>query len=203
MNDLPDPGKIARGERLVFDETAAKERLKKGGKELVLPKVPPAVADALKNRKSVGESASCVSLVKALAGLGEAKTWTPGDKVMGNGKLPAFTPVATFFGAEYPNYPTGNHAALVVRVTDNGIFVFDQFTGRTPGYRFISSMGGMDDPVNKENIEKGKKEADALKDKYNWDIETPGENRTKYYTTMFKYYKPSRDADNFSVIRTD
>ena len=52
------------------------------------------------------------------------------------------TVIATLLDGTYPNEDIGNHVAIFVAKLENGIRVFDQYVGRSPGQRDIRYRGG-------------------------------------------------------------
>lgn len=53
--------------------------------------------------------------------------------MLGNRLLRKGTAIATFINGKYANHQQGNHAALYMGQTLNGILVMDQWTGKRPG----------------------------------------------------------------------
>jgi hypothetical protein len=93
-------------------------------------------------KEQVGNG-QCVTLVKQLTGAPASSLWKQGENVLSlldtGERIPPGTAIATFINGRYPNYRTGNHAAIFVRSTPNGIVVFDQWTKMKPGLRTIRS----------------------------------------------------------------
>lgn len=89
----------------------------------------------------VGESRHCVALVKhALPSLGNTANWKPGQAIKANDNPPLEygTPIATFnTKGVYENKSTGNHAAIFLESTENGIKVLDQARDDKPQKREI------------------------------------------------------------------
>ncbi|WP_256081229.1 BPSL0067 family protein [Massilia sp. YIM B04103] len=93
------------------------------------------------SQKEVVGNGQCVTLVKKLTGAPASSLWKEGNSIwslIAAGKtIPSGTAIATFFNGRYPNYSTGNHAAIFLRVVANGIEVFDQWTTVKPAKRTI------------------------------------------------------------------
>lgn len=81
----------------------------------------------------------CVTLVKTFSGAPAASLWREGEKLTRSSvnTLAAGTVSATFVKGRYPNRASGNHAAVFVRTTANGIVAFDQWRGHKPAERSI------------------------------------------------------------------
>jgi hypothetical protein len=97
------------------------------------------------NGTSMVGNGQCVSLVKAWTGAPASSLWTQGAKVEGNTMISKGTAIATFVNGVYPNWGSGNHAAIYLYSTADGIRVIDQWTGRTHHYpqeRTIRFDGG-------------------------------------------------------------
>lgn len=82
---------------------------------------------------AVGDG-SCVSLVKhyvpGLKGV-PTSSWRAGENVLDLGaKVVKGTAIATFVDGHYPNNPHGNHAAIVLKVMQGGIWVLDQWKAK-------------------------------------------------------------------------
>jgi len=86
------------------------------------------------NGTSMVGNGQCVSLVKAWTGAPPSSLWRQGQKVRGNGMISRGTAIATFVNGVYPNWIHGNHAAIFLYETADGIRVIDQWTGRTHHY---------------------------------------------------------------------
>ena len=71
-------------------------------------------ATTLRGRKLIGDG-SCVLLVQAYARVPKHQLWRQGPRVIEQDGLAIGTPVATFENGVYPNWKTGNHAALFLR----------------------------------------------------------------------------------------
>lgn len=95
-----------------------------------------------------GIKGSCVVFVQRCAGAPKASEWSEGDPVRGNTNLRAGTAIATFKNAAYQNKSSGNHAAIYISQTDEGILVWDQWKGRKVGKRLIRFKGGVGSPSN-------------------------------------------------------
>lgn len=99
----------------------------------------PYIADDLEHRLArngtnmVGNG-QCVALVTAWTGAPPSSLWTQGARVRGNSMLRRGTAIATFFDGRYPNWNTGNHAAIYLYETGDGIRVIDQWMGRSHHY---------------------------------------------------------------------
>lgn len=78
---------------------------------------------------------SCVALIKHyVPGLKGVPTsaWRAGGNVLELGiKVAKGTAIATFVNGRYPNSPHNNHAAIVLRVMPGGIWVVDQWKGKS------------------------------------------------------------------------
>ena len=85
----------------------------------------------------------CAGLVQWHTRAGKADTWREGIKVRNNGRtIKKGTAIATFVDGTYPNKPHGNHAALYISQTINGIYVMDQWTTKpTISKRFLRFRG--------------------------------------------------------------
>jgi hypothetical protein len=139
----------------------------------------------------VSGNGECVALVKAYAGLGATGTWKEGDAVGKGAPVAPFAPIATFVDGSYPNKPRGNHAAILLERTRDGLLVFDQYAGKRGGMHVIPFKGGT--AANQALIDRGEAEA-------------AGQGLTEadgkaYYRVKYKYYSPSNDADNYSYVR--
>jgi hypothetical protein len=75
----------------------------------------------------------CIELVRHYAGAPAALAWKQGEAVLGNRLLRKGTAIATFVNGKYANHQQGNHAALYMGQTLDGIIVMDQWTGKRPG----------------------------------------------------------------------
>ncbi|WP_348699845.1 BPSL0067 family protein [Duganella fentianensis] len=82
---------------------------------------------------AVGDG-SCVALIKYFVpGLIGAPTssWKEGGNVLELGtKVTKGTAIATFVNGRYPNRAHGNHAAIVLKVMQGGIWVVDQWKAK-------------------------------------------------------------------------
>jgi hypothetical protein len=136
-------------------------------------------------------SGQCAVLVQAYTNVGLTKDWKPDGAVGKTGQVVPFAPIATFVGDEYPNKPRGNHAAILLERTRDGLLVFDQYSGKTGGMRVIRSKGGT--AANQALIDKGEQEAA--------DKNLTEADGKAYYDLKYKYYSPSNDADNYSYIK--
>jgi hypothetical protein len=75
----------------------------------------------------------CVALVRHYAGAPATLAWKQGEAVLGNRLLRKGTAIATFINGKYANHQQGNHAALYMGQTLDGIIVMDQWTGKRLG----------------------------------------------------------------------
>jgi hypothetical protein len=75
----------------------------------------------------------CVALVRHYAGVPATSGWKQGASVVGNQFIRKGTAIATFINGKYANQQHGNHAALYMGNTLNGILVMDQWMGKRPG----------------------------------------------------------------------
>lgn len=85
--------------------------------------------DDLEKTTMVGNH-QCVALVRHYAGAPATLAWKQGAAVLGNRLLRKGTAIATFINGKYANHPQGNHAALYMGQTLDGILVMDQWTGK-------------------------------------------------------------------------
>lgn len=97
------------------------------------------VMPALKNERGRSE---CVQLLKTLMDAPRTLFWREGRKLKANwGEIKPGTAIATFKQGRYPQKPLargGKHAAIFLRASEAGIYVFDQFSGqREAAERFI------------------------------------------------------------------
>ncbi len=77
---------------------------------------------------SNGQS-QCVTLIKTEYGAPASSTWTEGDPVTPGANIEPGTAIATFVDGVYPNWSTGDHAAIYMGQTSQGIIVIDQWNG--------------------------------------------------------------------------
>lgn len=75
----------------------------------------------------------CIELVRHYAGAPATLAWKRGEAVLGNRLLRKGTAIATFVNGKYANHQQGNHAALYMGQTLDGILVMDQWGGKRPG----------------------------------------------------------------------
>lgn len=75
----------------------------------------------------------CVALVRHYTGAPATLAWKQGEAVLGNRLLRKGTAIATFVNGKYANHQQGNHAALYMGQTPDGIIVMDQWSGKHPG----------------------------------------------------------------------
>ncbi len=108
----------------------------------------PYIAKNYTAQKAVVDNGQCVRLVQVLAGAPNTSLWREGTKIsqyvnalvlQPSAMVADGTAIATFINGRYPNLPSGNHAALFVRLIPGGkgIVVFDQWVGKLPGLREI------------------------------------------------------------------
>jgi hypothetical protein len=89
----------------------------------------------------VGDGA-CVAFVRACSNAPASSSWREGEKVRGNQTLRAGAAIATFVDGAYPSAATGNHAAIYIGQTEEGIQVWDQWRGQPVHQRTIRFRGG-------------------------------------------------------------
>ena len=97
--------------------------------------------------KSAG-SGECVALVQAAAGAGHTSGWRAGAQVKDAGHIARGTAIATFFNGIYPNNAHGNHAAIYLSHSADGIRVIDQWNKHKASERLIRYKAGDHDPSN-------------------------------------------------------
>lgn len=88
--------------------------------------------DDLEKTTMVGNH-QCVALVRHYAGAPATLSLEQGAAVLGNRLLRKGTAIATFINGKYANHQQGNHAALYMGQTLDGILVMDQWTGKRLG----------------------------------------------------------------------
>jgi len=123
---------------------SASAELSDGSKEQIYDGVLPTeeqkiVMAAIKDEKGRSE---CVQLLKALMNAPRTLFWKEGRKLKASwDQIKPGTAIATFKKGQYPQRGKahgGKHAAIFLRATAAGIFVFDQFAGkRDAEERFI------------------------------------------------------------------
>lgn len=99
--------------------------------------------DELEDEPVVGTH-QCVALVQKYAGAPVTSAWKQGEPVLGNKTLKKGTAIATFVNGRYPNHSHGNHAALFVKASGDGIWVMDQWKSESKtriSLRFLSPRG--------------------------------------------------------------
>jgi len=84
--------------------------------------------DDLDKTELVG-SHQCVALVQHYAKAPLTSMWKEGKIVKGNFSITKGTAIATFVNGKYPNYGSGQHAALFISQDAAGIWVMDQWKG--------------------------------------------------------------------------
>lgn len=96
------------------------------------------VMPAIKNAKGRAE---CVQLLKTLMDAPRTTLWREGRKLnISWDQVPSGTAIATFKRGQYPQQGRahGKHAAIFLRASEAGIYVFDQFVGKAvAAERFI------------------------------------------------------------------
>jgi hypothetical protein len=92
----------------------------------------------------------CAALVQHF-GCHVTNSWRRGARVKGNNKIREGTCIATFEGNLYPGRDHGNHAAIYISQTSEGINVYDQWTGKKPSPRLLRFKKDMSDPSNNGN----------------------------------------------------
>lgn len=81
----------------------------------------------LEKQAKIGDG-QCVALVRACAGAPAAISWRKGASVMGDRTLPLGTAIATFDQkGRWPNKAKGNHAAIYLSQTADGMRIMDQW----------------------------------------------------------------------------
>lgn len=97
------------------------------------------VIPAIKNAKGRAE---CVQLLKTLMDAPRTTLWREGRKLkLSWDQVPSGTAIATFKRGQYPQQGKARgskHAAIFLRASEAGIYVFDQFVGKAvAAERFI------------------------------------------------------------------
>ena len=106
------------------------------------------------HKSSMIGTGQCVALVQTWAGAPTTALWREGQKVRGNHTIAKGTAIATFIDGHYPNHSHGNHAAIYIGQTEQGIQVIDQWKGGShhpnhpPAERTLSFKGQGVDPSN-------------------------------------------------------
>lgn len=90
-----------------------------------MPYIYPAVQSL--NRKPKISDGECISLVRAYTDVGPTSRWRQGATVFGNKNIATGTAIATFVNGRWPALARGNHAALYVGQSSDGIYVLDQW----------------------------------------------------------------------------
>lgn len=84
----------------------------------------------------------CVDFVKAAAAVPNTASWRPGIVVKGNhGRIGIGTAIATFEDDGTYTSRTGNHAAIYLGQDEIGVWVYDQWRGRSVHRRQIRFGG--------------------------------------------------------------
>jgi hypothetical protein len=91
----------------------------------------------------------CVRYVQECAGVPHTSHWQQGEKVRGS-TIEEGTAIATFDeNGTYGNHTDGrSHAAIFIEETDEGLLVWDQWTGHPVQQRTIRFRGGRGKKVN-------------------------------------------------------
>ncbi|MCG9734773.1 BPSL0067 family protein [Pseudoalteromonas shioyasakiensis] len=94
---------------------------------------------------------SCAALVQYYTKVGVTSGWVAGEEVLGSKIIKRGTAIATFVNGDYPNLPSGNHAALFVEQNDTSITVVDQWEAlQKPHKRVIYKKGKNSDGTFKD-----------------------------------------------------
>lgn len=103
--------------------------------------MPYVASGEFTSQTTVLGNGQCVALVRALTGAPASSVWREGasiaDLLECNGRIPIGTAIATFFDGRYPNWHHGNHAAIFLGWTANGMEVFHQWRGKAPHKRIL------------------------------------------------------------------
>ena len=99
--------------------------------------------------KSVGEGrykGQCVALVQVYGRAPNTARWSAGLKIEDAkpGMIERYTCIATFVDGVYLNRSSGNHAAVYISHDAGGIHVYDQWSKRPVGTRYIRFKGAGD-----------------------------------------------------------
>ncbi|WGF89842.1 BPSL0067 family protein [Marinivivus vitaminiproducens] len=90
----------------------------------------------------VVDTGQCVRFVQQAADVPMTPKWRAGPKVRGNASIQPGTAIATFErDGTYTSAP-GNHAAIYIGQTDDGILVYDQWRRQPVHKRLIRFAGG-------------------------------------------------------------
>jgi hypothetical protein len=91
----------------------------------------------------------CVALCQEAGPIGHTSTWRRGQAVRG-ATLPAGVLIATFSDAgRYENRTDGaSHCAILIGQSESGLWVIDQWQGRTCSRRVIRFKGGAGQAVD-------------------------------------------------------
>jgi len=84
----------------------------------------------------------CVDFVKAVAGVPQTAAWRKGAEVRANPDIARGTAIATFEADGTYTNESGNHAAIYLYQDHRGIWVYDQWRGRSVHKRLIRFEGG-------------------------------------------------------------
>ena len=116
-----------------------------------------AIAIIVKNYSAVKEpvgqgrfKGSCAALVQYF-GCHQVERWRKGATVKGNNSVQGGTCIATFEGDRCPDKAHGNHAAIYISQTKQGVNMYDQWQGKKPGKRLVRFKKDMSDPSNNGN----------------------------------------------------
>lgn len=107
--------------------------------------------ETLRGRSLIGNG-SFVLLVQHYAKVPKHDQWRQGPRVVEQDNIWPGTPIATFENGVYPNWPTGNHAALFLRFGNRGedgtratFWVVEQYKGLLAiGERELKRKGQVD-----------------------------------------------------------
>ena len=97
-----------------------------------MPHVYPGAA-ALQRKDAIGDG-ECVTLIRAMTPTlknRSTNTWRQGARVLGNNDLAPGTAIANFVKGKWPGLQKGNHAAFYLRQDHDGIWVIDQWIGKS------------------------------------------------------------------------
>lgn len=103
-------------------------------------------ANAGAYRSKVIGAGHCVSLIQHCSSAPQTRYWRQGERVKGKALYPG-TVIATFDNGRYPN-KTGWHAAIYISQDAKGIWVWDQWLGKSVHKRLIRFKSGRGTPNN-------------------------------------------------------